>query len=293
MMKPNFFILGSPKCGTTSLASWLRLHSQVFVSSPKEPHFFNTDSDHRGIRDIDAYERLFAGAGPEHLAVGEASVWYLVSDNAVANALEYNRDARFIVCARNPVEMAVSLHDQKRFTGDEPLTEFYEAWQAQEDRLSGRVSLPPTCMDVKHLMYGPSCKHGALLQRLYELVPRERVLVLFMDDMKASPGMVYRRTLEFLGVPDDGRMDFPVVNSAKRRKSPIMQQAMRRLWLWKNARGYRFSLGVGRKIQAWNRHERSRDGISDEVTQMLRDYFEDDIRLFGRLTERDLRHWLK
>lgn len=43
MIKPNFFIVGAPKCGTTSLAHWLAGHPQVFMSPVKEPHFFNTD----------------------------------------------------------------------------------------------------------------------------------------------------------------------------------------------------------------------------------------------------------
>ena len=230
-------------------------------------------------------------ADASHLAVGEASVWYLVSDDAVANILEFNASARFVVCARNPAEMAVSLHDQKRFTGDEPLSDFRDAWDAQEGRMSGQIELPPTCMDVKQLMYGPSCKHGALLQKLYERVPRERVLVLLMDDMKKDPGSVYRQVLDFLGVPDDGRDEFPVVNRAKRRRSPLLQQAMRRFWLWKQEHGYRVSLGVGRKVQAWNRQERARDQVPPEVTEMLRKYFEDDVRLFESLIERDLAHW--
>jgi hypothetical protein len=35
--KPNFFIVGAPKCGTTALSEYLRSHPDVFFSSPKEP----------------------------------------------------------------------------------------------------------------------------------------------------------------------------------------------------------------------------------------------------------------
>ena len=57
--KPNFFILGAPKCGTTSVAYWLRDHDNVFVSDPKEPHYFNTDSDFHDVFSLDQYEALF------------------------------------------------------------------------------------------------------------------------------------------------------------------------------------------------------------------------------------------
>jgi len=39
-MKPNLFVLGAPKCGTTSLVHWLGQHSEIFFSPKKEPHYF-------------------------------------------------------------------------------------------------------------------------------------------------------------------------------------------------------------------------------------------------------------
>jgi hypothetical protein len=40
---PNLFIVGAPKCGTTSLHYWLSQHPEIFMSEPKEPKFFCTD----------------------------------------------------------------------------------------------------------------------------------------------------------------------------------------------------------------------------------------------------------
>ena len=39
---PNFFIIGAPKCGTTSLQYYLEQHHDVFFA-PKELHFFGED----------------------------------------------------------------------------------------------------------------------------------------------------------------------------------------------------------------------------------------------------------
>ena len=47
MRKPNLFILGAPKCGTTSIAYYLNQHPEIFVSPYKEPHYFNLDSEYR------------------------------------------------------------------------------------------------------------------------------------------------------------------------------------------------------------------------------------------------------
>ena len=40
MTLPNFLIIGTPKCGTTSLHEYLKEHPQVFMSTPKELTFF-------------------------------------------------------------------------------------------------------------------------------------------------------------------------------------------------------------------------------------------------------------
>ena len=107
----------------------------------KEPHFFNTD-DRRLISTLEAYEDLFRPASSGHCALGEASVWYLSSTEAVHNILAYQPNARFIVMVRNPVEMAPALHAEMLITGHENVHDFSTAWRYQEERRQGR-QLPP------------------------------------------------------------------------------------------------------------------------------------------------------
>ena len=59
LRRPNFFIIGAPKCGTTSLSVWLSEHPKIFMSPIKEPHFFNTD-DRQAVTTLDQYEALFS-----------------------------------------------------------------------------------------------------------------------------------------------------------------------------------------------------------------------------------------
>jgi hypothetical protein len=84
MRLPNFFIIGAAKCSTTSLAEWLRHHPKIYISALKEPQFFSKDINTLStIRTWAHYYRLFQGASPKHLAIGEASVTYLFSKVAV------------------------------------------------------------------------------------------------------------------------------------------------------------------------------------------------------------------
>jgi len=74
-MKPNFFIIGAPKCGTTSLATYLGMHPNVFMCSPKEPHYFSTDINWQLVKNKNDYLKLFAKATNDNFAIGEGSVF--------------------------------------------------------------------------------------------------------------------------------------------------------------------------------------------------------------------------
>src|SRR5262245_5647184 len=117
MKRPNVFLLGAPKCGTTSLMAWFGQHPEAFASfkfSEKEPHHFYSPYGVPCSRE--AYEALYEQATPQHKAVIEGSVWYLFGRKAVRPILEYSPEAKFIVCLRNPVDMLPSLHAQKMFS---------------------------------------------------------------------------------------------------------------------------------------------------------------------------------
>lgn len=257
--------------------------------SSKEPHFFNTDHK-RYLNSLTGYERLFAGADERHRVVGEASVWYLCSSIAVKNILNYNPQAKFIVMLRNPIDMAPSLHEEQVFTGREDVTDFRQAWNLQDARRNGR-ELPKMVSEPKYVQYGDLCSLGAQVARLLEVVPRDRVKFILLEDLAGDPGVTYRSVLKFLNVSDDNRRDFKVHNSAKTRR---WRSLLGVAWVANNAKrtlGIERGLGIWNRIDAMNRVERPRLPISDELRRMLQDYFAEDIILLQRLLGRDLGHW--
>lgn len=113
MRRPNTFIVGAPKCGTTALSTYLSEHREVFLSDPKEPNYFCSDLPERQVvSQMEDYLTLFEGALDGHSVVMEASTWYLVSRVAVANIMEFEPRARLIVMVRNPIDLVHSLHWQ-------------------------------------------------------------------------------------------------------------------------------------------------------------------------------------
>lgn len=283
MKKPNVFIIGAPKCGTTSLANWLAEHPQVYFSPIKEPCFFNYDYGFRRRWSLEGYERLFAAAHESHRAVCEASVRYLYSRTAVPAILAYADAPRFVVMLRDPVRMAPSLHEQTLFNGDEDEVDFDRAWQLQSQRLYG-AKLPRRCRDPQLLQYGEVCMLGKQLERLYQQVPREHVHVIHLEDMHANPAGEYGRLLAFLGLDDDDRQIFPVENRAKARRFPWLMHAVRR-----GNDGLR-ALGVPPVrigITAWLnenlRTPRPRSSLSTDIIENLTTYFAEDLRRLERL----------
>lgn len=291
MRPPNFFIIGAPKCGTTSLASWLSTHPRIYMSPAKEPHHF--DSDHQGgIQDRTQYERLFRGATTTHSAIGEASVWYLYSREAVGNIEAYAPGARYVVCLRNPVEMVYSLHEQSLANGTEHIRDVSEAWKVWEKRARGQA-ISRWCKEPRHLAYGAACSLGAQLERLFEQVPSARVFTILLDDLKFDAPGQYRNLLAFLGVENDGRSEFPVLNPAKSLRSSRVRQSVRLLGIAKERLGVERSFGLLAAINQMNTRYRPRPPMGKRLLEELQFFFEPDVTKLSGLLGRDLSHWLR
>jgi hypothetical protein len=291
MRKPNFFILGAPKCGTTSLWSWLRAHPDIFMSYIKEPNFFNSD-DNLGISNLTDYEEQFRGARVSHAAVGEASVWYLSSAVAVQNILQYQPEARFIVLLRNPIEMVVAVHSQMLVGGWENVTDFRTAWGLQGERRQGR-RLPVFSWPQRYFLYGDVCLLGAQLQRLLAIAKRNRVLPILLDDIRENPRREYIKVLDFLGVSDDGRAKFPAVNTARALRWPLLARSRFIIWQLKRRLHINVGLNLLRAIYDANVVAAERPELDRDTYEDLREYFTRDVDLLGRLIGRDLRSWME
>ncbi len=300
MTRPNFFIVGAPKCGTTALSEYLRGHPRAFLSQPKEPHYFCSDFDYYyapGRRALDHYLRLFDGASSDHLAVGEASVWYLYSMTAIPAIHEFSPEARIIAMVRSPIELVPSLHSQMSYMLDEREPDVEAAWRLQERRAEG-AGLPASCRVPEFLLYGPAARLGEQVRRLFDAVPRERVKIIVFDDLRADAGSVYGDVLSFLGLPDDGRRRFAPVNPNKAHRARWLARVTQRppRPLVAAATGVKRRLGVERlglldRLRERNRSVSRRPEISPAFRRELADYFRDDVAELGELIGRDLSAW--
>lgn len=260
------------------------------MSPIKEPNYFNTDAGVVGRLTKAQYERLFDGANEKHQQIGEATTGYLRSSDAVPRILAYADDPKFIICVRNPIEMALSLHSERLKEGFETEPSFATAWHLQEDRKQGK-RVPRLCLRKEALLYGSICSLGQQVERVYEIAGPHRVLVVILDDLKSDPEREFRRVLKFLALPDERRSRFPVENEAL-YLPPLVAGALRVGALAKKRLGIRKStraITVTRRLlgqQAVKPH------VSPELMTELKEYFHKDVLKLSACLARDLMYWL-
>ena len=292
MKKPNFFIVGAPKCGTTSLYHWLKKHEKIFMSEMKEPCYFNTDENNRNIRSLEEYESLFSKAQKKHKVVGEASVWYLGSKEAINNIKKYNPKSKILACLRNPIEMAISLHEQQLFSGNEHIKDFESAWKAQVDRRA-KKKLSYWTREHRHLIYGEVCKLGDQIERLFEEFKEERVKITFLKDIKEKPKKEYEDILNFLELDKTNNVGFKPKNKGKKeKKSRTIRLILRFIHGIKNRMGIYSGFGIGKMISKINKKEKEKRKISKTLIRDMKKYFNNDIKKLEKVVDRDLSNWI-
>ena len=291
--RPNFFILGAPKCGTTSLANQLAKHPQIGFSSPKEPKFFNTDfsAEHRQCLTEDEYLRCFASTKCANApAVGEATVWYLYSSVAIPNILEFNPNASFIVLLRNPVDLAHSLHSQLLYGGDETVTDFEEAWHLQTERKQGH-SLPLHCREPKVLLYRDVASQGTQVERLCSLTKPENVRFFLLEDLMDRPALVLESIMQQLGISSVDLGELEHANPSRQVQRPRTAAVLRGMARFKRHLGIRRSFGIWRTASPIFSSAVPRSPLGDDFRARLSAEFSKEIDLLEARLGRDLSRW--
>lgn len=297
MVKPNFFIVGAPKCGTTALYTYLSAHPDVFMPDRKEPHFFGSDLEHLPIdaRSLDEYLGLFAPAGDKK-RIGEASVYYMISHTAAQEIAAFNPAAHIIIMLREPVDMLHSLYHHLLYSGSETEATFEAALAAEPDRRAGR-RLPPTMRRRQSLYYREIVAYTAQVERYFNAFGRDAVHVILFDDLKRDTAAMYRDVLAFLGIDPDFRIDFRRVNESRRIRSRrlhfVYSYVFRRGM--DNLRGpawYLTRKGVS-VLRSLNTAYAPRPPLDPDLRDRLRREFAPEVARLGELLDRDLSHWCR
>jgi hypothetical protein len=311
---PNFFIVGAPKAGTTSLYAYLDQHPQVYMSPLKEPSYFASElraenfSEElrprvaREMRALEEYlrgdmrERRFGGLVStwedylklyrnvsDQQAIGEATASYLWSPTAARNIAARIPHARIIITLRNPVERAYSQYLQMLTVGVNPGS-FRELIDASIDCRDQRLGIAWPLLE-----YGRYC---AQVERYFREFPRSQVHISYYEDLQRSPQQLMADLFAFLGVnpgfvPDISRRH----NEPQIPKLAGAAYFLKKWGAWPYVRRLA-PAPLGPRLRSLMVRPRGSLEMAAADRAFLTDYYREDIARLAALLGRDLSSWL-
>jgi hypothetical protein len=311
---PNFFVVGAPKAGTTSLYHCLDQHPEIYMSPIKEPSYFASeiragnlaaelleqtrrdalavaaylrgpmDTKRFGgiVSEWEDYLRLFQRVRNEK-AIGEASVCYLWSESAAANIAAKIPTAKIYMILRNPAERAFSqyLHAVTAGAVRKPFRE-----HVQESLRRHKDKFGP------HYPFLEMGLYSEQVRRFLQRFPGENVRMDLYEDFQMDPQRFLAGVFSFLGVESTFQPDL-----AQRYLQPRVPRA----------------IGAGYLLKRWGLWQRLRSWVPGSLRPAVRavvlkpprslrmdprdkayltDYYAEDVRKLAALVNRDLSAWL-
>lgn len=303
MSLPSFLVIGPPKAGTTTIYRYLRSSDRVFVPSSKEPRFFNfwgekiDENDPVNVNVIQSlgeYRGLFSSLENNYEERGDVSPTYLYDPDVPKKVHNLIPNVKVITVLRNPVERAFSHFTFAKQKGFEPEpTSFRTAIEEDTVRVNNFVRERP------YVQIGFYWRH---ISRWLSFFPREKMKVMFFEDLKNEEEAFMRKMFHFLKV----RPDFSLQGNVKYAKSgepkirlihnvlsnpgPVAGcfKALLPERTLKTIR--RIVDPVRTKLKNWNLEKPS---LSTETYNELANVYEDDICQLEKEVDRDLSHWLE
>lgn len=229
--RPNLFLIGAPKSGTTSMTHYLAQLPSVFFPR-KELHYFATSHRARAVTSVDTYMDLFRNSGWHHKWKLDSSTLYMYFRESIANIISFNRDAHFIAIIRDPLTMIPSWFEQQRksqaIRENAPTLE--QAWEMLQDRKAGR-HLPPGCLEPRLLYYDEIARYGDQLANILSHVPRSQLKIVFFDDILRDSRRVFSSICNFLHVECPENISFDKLNYRTEFRYNFLKYVYFQRWL--------------------------------------------------------------
>jgi len=297
MPRPNFFIVGAPRCGTTAMYQYLRAHPDIYMAKYNEPHFFGSDLVGRNFEvfrgRLDAYLALFDGATGQR-RIGERSTRYLCSTRAAAEIHDFEPDARIIIMLRSPVDMMYSIYyHQRMYSGTENAPTFEQALALEPERKAGR-HIPKGFRTVNGLLYRETASFAGQVRRYFDVFGRDQVHVIIFDDVKVETEAVYRHVLDFLEVDSTFRPDLGVVHDSRQSRSMAVRNLIRNpLFVTGGRRFPTLTAPLYKALMRLNSRPFKRPPLDVELRQRLQADLLPEVEQLSALLGRDLTHWCR
>ncbi|MEO0917295.1 MAG: sulfotransferase, partial [Pseudomonadota bacterium] len=231
--KPNLFVIGASKAGSSALHSYLRWHPDICMSTEKEPCYFVDDDELSAAwpimarrpcsHDWEAYLSLWEG-GEDARYRGEGSVYYSQTPHrsgVPGRIAQTCPDARIVYLVREPVQRAVT-HYWQRFK------------EFQED-------LPIETAMREHAIYRDTSDYALQLQAYLDHFEPSQIRVIVAEDLRTRRRQEIDALTDWLDLPRGNYADDTLKDvhrsppTSRRQRFPFVAR-VRNSALWALAR---------------------------------------------------------
>ena len=288
-MRVDFFIVGAPKAGTTSLFHYLDEHPEIGMSSQKEPDYFSDkDIQNRGmyygknrIDTIEKYHDLFDDTNSK--LKGEGSVSYLFYNNVPAKIKEYNPNAKIIIMLRNPIDRAFSHYLMDYRLGVVSNTfEDIVFKQSKHKHAS-----------LFYQQYVKVSEYTVQIERYLDFFSADNILVIDYEDFKEDVLGVVNKTFLFLGVNQGFEPNvIKKYNTFTMPKNYLIRFVYSSVIL-RRLLTYIIPSVLISQIRSVLFKSNKKPILEDSTRDFLRKHFRNDINALSVLLRKDYSEWIK
>jgi len=284
MSLPNFICLGASKSGTTTLCNILRQHSDIFIPTFKEPHFFDIPENYKN--GVKWYENNYFKNANNKIIADFTPSYFFEKEAPKRISESLGTDIKFIVLLRNPVDRAYSHYLHSRRDEHENLT-FEEALKAESARLE-RYQKEKDYLSLLRNSYLHQGLYGDMIERYLKYFPLKNFLFIHFEEefLKERDRIIYK-ILDFLGVDKDIELKTDLrSNPASKARFVFLKKIMNKYGWWRSLLKFlvpsiQLRQIIRSKIQRANIVEFKSDKLSNTLRISLYNlYFKENISRF-------------
>lgn len=312
MKKPNLFLVGAVKAGTTAVYQYLHQHPEIGMSKIKEPFYFAKDikcedfSDRYKrrvlnlekyfsqeklerrhiayVENINQYMRLF-----DHCLdgkyLGEASAGYLYSEVAAKEIYKFNQKSKILIILRNPMERAFSHWLMLRRMGLSDAHDFIKAVEKDYDGNEKGWGISDLYVELGMYYHA--------VQRYLRVFPEKNVKIMLYDDLVKDSRRFMGDVFTFLGITNDVCIDCTEKhNKSILPRSDDFAKIVERFNLRKKTKNI-FNPKIKKIFKEIYYSNVEVPKITDKEKLCTSKYFYNDIMKTASYIEKDLSIWLK
>ena len=301
--EPNFLIGGAGTAGTSFLSSILMQKPEVYL--PKnmrpEPHFFYKSWEFKKGKNY-YLNKWFKNVPKDKIAIGERSSSYLFGSEEVANKIySYYPKMKFVFVLRNPYERAWANYRFTALNGLENLS-FIESIKVEYSRLK---KLNRKWSEIKPYSYVGRSLYGAQLKSYFAKFKDEQILTIKSENLSLNTSKELKSIFKFLNVPYnnfkyENAKDFTSLSII----DPKIQFELRKYF------GLKFdkiieSLRKNQNLKKYIKNDidqtkidilkknlkTSKDKLPLKSIEVLRNYFEEDLKLVKNYVNFNINDW--